>query len=259
MASEFNAAGGEHWFRQVQEWEQTRYKELTTMYQPMLEVTEAYAKLVCRVVQVVGQTRPASVQDKVVSDLMADVFDMLRQSERIIMEGKTMLAYPTARRAYESLSLMVLCILDKKYAEKWEKGVQISNGEVRTQLAKHKFGETKKSTDDLYNRFSEAAHPNRNTIACRFLGDGNPFNLGVLIAPDLIVTTDYCISNVELWFWFVAVLAYHYRHSMDKLDKSFGRDYLKTANAAKEINQQLNSEFNRLLAEYKASKAKPNP
>jgi hypothetical protein len=40
---------------------------------------------------------------------LADVFDFLYESRRIIMSGQCATAYPLLRRAFESLSLMVVC------------------------------------------------------------------------------------------------------------------------------------------------------
>ncbi|MGA2242587.1 MAG: hypothetical protein ABSH11_11225 [Verrucomicrobiota bacterium] len=107
----------------VLEWDTKRTAELSEKYKPYVQVTDAYAGLVCEIVNVIGTKTPKSVQDIVVRDLAADVFDALHESRRIILTGRCDMAYPLARRAFESLSLMVLCVLDDKYAAKWQSGV----------------------------------------------------------------------------------------------------------------------------------------
>lgn len=236
----------------IGEWEKIRFAELTKMYLPYLEVVKDYETLVCQVVEMVGENSPKSEQDKVVRDLMADVYDALRESQNIIMRGKCGIAYPLARRAYESLSLMVLCCIDEAYASKWQSGAQISNGEVRKQLAKHPFGETEESTKKLYSFFSEAAHPNRKMIPHRFLGEGNKFVLSPIAKPDLVLTTDYCITNLQMWFWFCAVITYFYRETIDGQNKDYGHHYLETAERAKQMADALGKEYNRLLEEARA-------
>ena len=249
MCAKLNEAGTEEPYDIVVKWEKIRFDEITKMYSPYLGVIESYEKLVCRIVEIVGQQKPKSEQDKVVRDLLADVYDSLRESQHIIMRGKSMVAYPLARRAYESLSLMVLCSLDAEYAHKWQSGVQISNSEVRKQLAKHEFGEKEESTKKLYSFFSHAAHPNREMIPHRFLGEGNGFVLSPIAKPDLVLTTDYCMTNLQMWFWFCAILSYFYRELIDGENKTYGRDYLETADRAKQMIEALGKEYNRLLKE----------
>jgi hypothetical protein len=246
MNASLNSLGGQQWFQELNKWEETRCEELTKMFSPYISLTADYAMLVCRVIQVMGQKPPASAQDASVRDLAADVYDYLRESERIIMAGKNMLVYPMARRAYESLSLMVLLLLDTKYVKKWTAGQQIGNKEIREQLNKHKFGEQEQALKSLYNFFSAAAHPNRETVAQRFLGEGNSFTLGVMAKPDLLVTVDFCIHNLDLWFWFAASLAWHHRELIDKFDPSFGQDYLSVAKRVGDMKNQLIGELDRL-------------
>src|SRR5437016_1527151 len=95
----------------VQEWDKKRSIDLARTYKPYVQVTDAYAELVCQIVGVIGVEKTKSVQDVVVRDLLADTFDALHEARRIILTGKCGVAYPLARRAYESLSLLTLCTL----------------------------------------------------------------------------------------------------------------------------------------------------
>jgi hypothetical protein len=231
----------------VVEWDSKRTVELSEKYKVYVQVTDAYADLVCEIVNVLGAKKPKSVQDLVVRDLAADVFDALHESRGIILKGKCDMAYPLARRAYESLSLMVLCALDVSFAVKWQSGVEISNGTVRRELAKHPFGETEESTKQLYKFFSSAAHPNRSMIPHRFLGEGNQFVLGAVPQPSLALVTDYCLKHLSMWFWFAAFLGYFYDDHIRAERQDFGNRYLKVAETAQWLAEQLTENFNRLL------------
>jgi hypothetical protein len=81
------------------------------MLKPYIRATDAYADLVCEIVDVIGTVKPDDLQDIFVRDLLADVFDSLHEARRIILTGKCNIAYPLARRVYECLSLLVACIL----------------------------------------------------------------------------------------------------------------------------------------------------
>ena len=81
---------------------------------------------------------------------MADVFDNLYESRNIILTSQLHVAYPVVRRAYESLSLFVLCSLDSKIAQKWHTGKQISNSAIRKGLAKHPLGEKEDDLRELH-------------------------------------------------------------------------------------------------------------
>lgn len=227
----------------VVEWDKVRTAELSEQYGAYIQVTDEYADLICEIVNVIGTKEPKSVQDKVVRDLAADVFDALHESRQIILKGKCDMAYPLARRAYESLSLMVLCALDAKYASKWQSEVEISNREVRRELAKHPFGETEESTKQLYKFFSSAAHPNRATVPHRYLGEGNQFVLGAVAVPSLAMVTDYCLKHLAMWFWFAAFLAFFYCKEIDSDRPDFGKRYLKIAETAEWLAQPTDREF----------------
>jgi hypothetical protein len=124
-----------------------------------------------------GKINPVDNQDVALRDLMADTFDFLYEARHLIIRGKAEIAYPLARRAYESLSLLVACHLEPKLAARWMGNKRVSNEDVRRVLAKHPKGETENATRELYKSFSNISHPNRDAVAYRFLGEGNEFVL----------------------------------------------------------------------------------
>ena len=236
-------------YRDLQKFANVRRKELGNLYKPYIDVTDLYGQLICDICSSLGNIPPSDVQEKVVRDLMADVFDNLCESRNIILTGQLNVAYPVVRRVYESLSLLVLCALDNNTAQKWQAGKQISNSAVRKGLAKHPLGEKEESLRELYKFFSQASHPNRALIPQRYLGEGNEFVLGAIGMPDLVMVTDYCLKHLELWFWFAAVISTVFGTKLGSLFSSYRDRYLSVAKDAQECVEWLRSEFNRLLSE----------
>src|SRR5262245_3615687 len=78
----------------------TRAKQLAPMLAPYIEITDRYGELLCELSALLGEDEPSTLQDAVVRDLMADVFDFLYESRVFILRGQTLLAFPLARRAY---------------------------------------------------------------------------------------------------------------------------------------------------------------
>ena len=241
-------------YSDIQKFANCRRKELGKLYKPYIDVTDLYGQLICDICSFLGNMPPLDVQEKVIRDLMADVFDNLYESRNIILTGQLHVAYPVVRRAYESLSLLVLCVLDSKTAQKWQAGKQISNHAIRKGLAKHPFGEKEDDLRELYKFFSEASHPNRDLIAERYLGEGNKFVLGAIGVPDLVMVTDYCLKHLSLWFWFAAVISARLGSSFS----SYRAMYLSVAKDAQECDKWLRSEFNRLLSERQKDQAGEN-
>ena len=229
-----------------------RTNELSPMLQPYIETTDRYGVLVCRVTLVLGKTAPHSKRDAALRDLMADVFDFLYEARFLIIKGKLDIAYPLARRAYESLSLMVACFLEPKLVERWIAGKKIGNAEVRKLLGKHPAGESEEMTRELYGFFSQAAHPNRDLVACRFLGEGNDFVLGSIGKPSLAMLADYALKTLNLWFWFGAFVSFVYLPVLAKTDRGFKKDYDAAAKMAQDVAPWLTEQFNRTLAQEQA-------
>lgn len=236
-------------YSDLHKYSEFRRKELGKLYKPYLDVTDRYGQLICDLGSLLGKLPPSDVQEKVIRDLMADVFDNLYESRNIILATQLNVAYPLIRRAYESLSLLVLCTLDVQTAQKWQGGKQISNGEVREGLAKHPFGEKKEKLHELYKFFSKAYHPNRELIPERRLGEGNEFVFGHIGMPDLVMVTDYCIKHIDLWFWFAAVISVVFGTKLGSYASPFRNKYLCIAKEAQECTNWLRGEFNRLLSE----------
>ena len=171
---------------------------------------------------------------------------------RLIKKGKLEIAYPLARRAYESISLMVSFYSDPRLAKRWIAGKEISNSEVRSILGKHPFGEAEGQTREFYRFFADFSDPNRKTMAHRYLGDGNEFALGSIGRPSLALLTDYALKTLNLWFWFGAAINWIYLPVLSEVKPSFKESYEAAAKAAKDVASYLSEQFNRTLAQEKA-------
>jgi hypothetical protein len=236
------------------EYELSRQDSLRKMFGPYIRVTDDYGRLICSAVDILGGVQPVSNQDIVIRELLSDVFDFLYEGRRVIMSGQCSTAYPLLRRAFESLSLMVVCCFDPAFAERWHSGVKIPNSKVRAELAQHPMGESMESMREAYNFFSDAAHPNRSIIPNRHLGDGNQFVLASIMIPDLVLVTEYCHRHLQLWFWFAAAVSHHYADLLHRHDAAYHADYQHASQAAQIMAPILQSEFNRLLNEAQAVK-----
>ena len=226
-----------------------RSKELSVILRPYIEVTDCYGELACRVTLILGQTPPQSKRDEAQRDLMADVFDFLHEARLRITEGKLDVAYLLARRAYESLSLMVACFLQPALADQWIAGKKISNSKVRKLLAEHPLGEPEQMTQQLYSFFSQATHPNRELVAHRFLGEGNRFVLGAVGKPCVAMSVDHALKTMGLWFWFGAFITSVYSPVLVKADPGILENYHVTAKKAQEVVTWLTEQFNHVLAQ----------
>jgi hypothetical protein len=219
---------------------------------PYIQITDRYGRLISRIVLLLGNTTPSGVQDIVIRDLMADVFDCLYETRPLILGGKISVAFPIARRAYESLSLLHLCAVNEAWAEKWQKGRKIGNAEIRRELGAHPMGEPEEQMKELYNFFCLATHPNRELIPRRFLGEGNEYVLGVIGDPNWVMIVDYCSKILEMWFWLTATVSYFYHEMIAKIDRGYFEAYRQTAEEAKKAKGWLIENFNRLLKEEQA-------
>jgi len=79
------------------------------------------------------------------------------------------------------------------------------------------------------------------------LGEGNEFVLGSIGKPDLIMTTDFCLKHLSLWFWYVAFIVTIYNDLIHKYDDSCNSFYVKTAEEAKQVSKWLLESLNRLI------------
>lgn len=255
MSSRFKVSEADAQYEKLREYAIVRERELAGMMEPYVGLADSYGHLIVRLTTVLGRIKSKDIQDVVIRDLMADVFDSLYEARTCLLAGKCTVVYPIARRAYESLSLLHLCALEPDWARKWQSGKPIWNGEVRRALAAHSMGEPKANTDHLYDFFCAATHPNRDLVAHRFLGDGNEFVLGVIGQPNLVMIADCCIKLVDMWFWLTATVSYFYRSHLEQHDRSYFDAYLCLAADAQEIKRQLVDDYNQVLAEVRRERA----
>ncbi len=249
MKTQFNPKEAIKHYEELPKYADTRTKEISEMAKPFIEITDKYGRLICRIVHLLGNVKPKDTQDVAIRDLMSDIFDALYESRSLILAGKVHVSFPIARRAYESLSLLHCCVLDKAFANKWNKGKEIGNAEVRKKLGSHPKGESEKELRELYKFFCKATHPNRDLILRRFLGEGNKFVLGVIGKPNLVLTIDYCIKMLEMWFWLTATVSHFYKKEYLHKDKEYFTEYHQAADEAKQVKQWLVENFNSLLKE----------
>ena len=126
MAEEIDEA--EPGYGALETYAERRTKQLSELLKPYIAATDRYGDLICRITLILGKVPPTSKEEAMQRDLMADVFDFLYEARILIVKGKTEIAYLLARRAYESLSLMVACQLEPELAHggfrmfdfKWE-------------------------------------------------------------------------------------------------------------------------------------------
>lgn len=214
-----------------------------------MDVTDRYGELISRVVVALGQRPPRNRHEAIVRDLIADTFDFLYEWRRPLLEGRLHVGIPLGRRAYESLSLLSTLFQDRELALKWDSGAQIGNAQIRKALSTLPFRESEESLRDLYRFFSQGAHPNRDLISERFLGEPNEFVLGSIGRPSLVLIAHSAIRLLGLWFWFGALTGFMAARPLARTDPAFGQDYLATAKFAQEVNEWLVSEYNRLIDE----------
>lgn len=255
VGSAVNKSGREAYER-LGEYAAIRTNELCALLAPYTEITDRYGELMCGAVLALGQATPVSPRDAAMRDLIADVFDFLYESRCLILKGKLEIAYPLARRAYESLSLLVACSLDGKLCERWIAGKQVVNAEVRRILAAHPMGEDAGATGELYRFFSMTTHPNRTHMAARFLGNGNEFVLGAIGRPSLAMLADYARRSLSLWYWFAAFVVYTYGDILSRTDPEILTAYNEAAAAAKPVATWLVEQYNHVLAQEQAEMGK---
>lgn len=226
-------------YHRLKDYAETRFSELSKIFQDEIEVLMEYEELICRATVILGSYPPKDITDRSIRDLFADVFDFLYISRRLILEGYVSTVFPLLRRAFESNSLIQYFMLLPNKVIEWDKGKQISNAEIRKYLDSHPMGQSEKAMKDLYVFFSGATHPNREYIPTRFLGEKNQFVLGAIGVPSLLVVADYIYRLIELWFWLAALISYHYREIFRSADKKYMDDYMKVANKAKKVSEEL--------------------
>jgi hypothetical protein len=239
-------------YKRLAEYSKVRTEQIAPMLEPFLSVTEQYGRLLTRVMLIVARYPPESIQDRVVRDLMADVFDFLHESTPLVMKGQCLVAFPLARRAYESLSLLHWCVDDASAAERWANGKKFTNSDVRKAHAASDMGEPEEALQKLYKFFCEQTHPNRDMIGVRWLGEGNSSVFGSIGQPSLVILCDYAMKLLELWFWFCPVVAYFFRRQILETDPTFHEAHNQTRDRAQEVVRWLAEQFDAVLKEEQA-------
>ncbi len=251
--------GGLEQYHRLEEFAETRFSELSKIFGEWVDVLVRYEELVCRAVFILGDHPPQDVADRGIRDLLADVFDFLYISRRLVLQGYASTALPLLRRAFESNSLIQYFMLLPGKAMSWNEGEQISNAEVRKYLDTHPMGQPEDGMRDSYRFFSGATHPNREYIPHRFLGEGNLFVLGAVAVPILTLVGDYVYRLIRLWFWLGALIAYQYREVLASADRTYMKDYIKLANEAQTAAEELLRRLREKWHQEYGKEAKHNP
>lgn len=237
---------GEREFDRLPFYAKARLRKLSELLHPFVEASDLYARLICRLTSLLGQIPPAGPEELARRDLLADSFDFLYEARRVLLTGYVSVAYPLSRRAYESISLFNLCCVDGSAAARWQAGKRIPNAEVRRALSKAPLPVQESALRDLYEFFSRASHPNRDSVAGRHLGGGNEFVLGAIGRPDLRWVVDHCIRQLGLWFWLGVDASYFYRPLLRVQDRGYMDRYRTASQALEKAHRWLAEEWHHL-------------
>jgi hypothetical protein len=222
------------------------------MLAPAVKVSEAYGRLISRLVEMLGAHSPATPHEATLRDLIADVFDFLYEWRRPLLEGRADMAYPIGRRAFESLCLFVTVMQDPALGVRWEKGAEIKNAELRRALDKLPLKESEDSLREQYRFFSLGAHPNRELVAHRFLGEGNRYVLGAIAQPSLPLVLEHLRQMVSCWFWFGAATTFHWKELIQQHDPAYFDSYMAAVDKARDCQKWISENFKRVLEEERA-------
>ena len=177
----------------------------------------------------------------------------------VLKQGLPNAAAPLIRRIYENVSLMNAFIIDKNLYEKWFRGQEVGNREVRKVLSTSPAGEALERTQSLYYRLSDKAHPSRIAISDRFLGEGNPFTLGPVMTPSVALVSDALVRLLSLVFWFAACAALYYKPIISSHHSHFIKLYEAASTHALSINENLAGDLDRLYEEENFTIIERNP
>lgn len=250
---DYSTTGSEE-HRRLEEYAQTRFAELTVIFQDEIQVVTAYEKLMCRATLILGEHEPRDTADRAIRDLLADSFDALYTARRVVSEGYGSAAWPLMRRAFESITLIEYFTLVPKKATEWNQGKRIKHGSVRKYLNTHPVqlgGKAmsqyeKRALKELYSEYSEATHPNRSALPSRFLGAGNSFVLGAIGMPEPLAVAHHFLRLIDLWFFLAALVSYNYREILDSADDLFVDDYFAAAAKARQVSEALRTQWRQL-------------
>ena len=236
-----------------------RKSEIAKMFSPHLKSLDNYKILIIKLVQIIGAYKPSGGVDIAVRNFIADTYDLLDGAVAVIKLGLPNAAAPLIRRIYENVSLMNAFIIDKKLYDKWFRGQEVVNKEVRKVLNTSPAGEALERTQALYYQLSDKAHPSRIAISDRFLGAGNPFTLGPVMTPSVALVSDTLLRLLSLVFWFTACAALYYKPVISSRHSHFIKLYETTSTHALDINEKLAGKLDQLYEEEDFTDIERNP
>jgi hypothetical protein len=102
---------------------------------------------------------------------------------------------------------------------------------------------------ETYKHFSGGAHPNRTHVPFLFLGEGNQFTLGSIPPVDELNLGGHFRYLMQMAYWLIGVLAFHYHKPARKLGKDFAQAILDLTPRI----HQLGFELERQLDEMRES------
>lgn len=245
--------------KEIEQLTDLRKSEMSKMFSPHFKSFDNYRIIIINLVQIVGMYKPSGGVDKAVRNFIADTYDLLDGAVAVLKQGLPNAAAPLIRRIYENVSLMNAFIIDKKLYEKWFRGQEVGNREVRKVLSTSPAGEALERTQSLYYRLSDKAHPSRIAISDRFLGEGNPFTLGPVMTPSVALVSDALVRLLSLVFWFTACAALYYKPIISSHHSHFIKLYEATSTHALSINENLAGDLDRLYEEEKFTIIERNP
>jgi len=230
-----------------------RVEAFNFILKPYFEVVNDYGQLFSRIHYITGFIEPKNEIESIQRDLGSDAFDFLNETKYLIKRGQFDITYPIARRAFETITLMIAFHFKNELAIKWKEGKEIPNRDVRDILDKHKEigGESKESMKNLYDYFSKKSHPNYVAIPHRLIGLGNYFALGPMPEPLLLPIVDLCIEIIDLWFWLIAYTWYYNLENVNKFDSSLKEDYIEKKRKVLEVRKWLIEQRLNLIDELK--------
>lgn len=230
-----------------------RVEAFDFILKPYFEVVNDYGQLFSRLHFITGFIQPKNEFDSIQRNLCSDAFDFLNESKYLIKRGQFDITYPIARRAFETITLMIAFYFKNELATKWKEGKEIPNRDVRAILDEHKEigGESKETMTNLYNYFTKKSHPNATAIPDRLIGLGNFFALGPMPEPLLLPIVDLCIEIIDLWFWLLAYTWYYNADLVNSFDPLFKDDYLNKKSKVLETRKWLIEQRANLTEEIK--------
>lgn len=230
-----------------------RVEAISYILKPYFEVVNDYGQLFSRIHYMIGFIEPKDDFETIQRNLSADAFDFLNETKYLIKRGQYDITYPIARRAFETITLMIAFHFNHELAIKWKGGKEIPNREVRVELDQHKEigGESKESMKNLYDYFSKKSHPNYVAIPQRLIGVGNYFAIGPMPEPLLLPIVDLCIEIIDLWFWLIAYTWYYNLNYVNEFDSSLIEDYTEKKRKVLEVRKWLIEQKLNLIDELK--------